>query len=158
MSAALSFAARVGLGATFLWLGALKIADPVAFLKAVRQFGVVADTAPELLTLLAALLPFFEVWCGLLLVLGVAVRGNALLLLALLAVFTFAIFERASGLADATGRPLCEQAFDCGCGSGVVNACGKLGQNAALMLLALLALALRPAGPALRPALFPARS
>ena len=137
---ALTLLARLALGGTFVYLGALKIGDPVGFLKAVRQFGVVADTDPTLLNAMAAWMPWLEVWCGLLLVLGVGVRGAALVLLALLLVFTPAIASRGLELQAERGTSFCDIAFDCGCGTGVVNVCSKLAQNAGLIALALLAL------------------
>jgi uncharacterized membrane protein YphA (DoxX/SURF4 family) len=135
--------ARWVLGGVFVYLGAAKIADPVGFLKAVRQFGIVADTSPTLLNPMAALLPWLEVWCGLLLVLGVAVRGTALALLTLLVVFTWAITLRARDLHAAEGIAFCSIAFDCGCGTGIVNACRKLAENAGLILLGLTVLVSR---------------
>jgi hypothetical protein len=36
--------------------------------------------------------------------------------------------------------PFCAISFDCGCGSGEVNVCGKVLENSVLWLLALLAL------------------
>ena len=150
----LTLLARLALGGTFVTLGALKIAEPVAFLKAVRQFGVVADTDPALLNSLAAWMPWIEVWCGLLLVLGIGVRGAALLLLAMLLVFTPAIVSRGLELQAQAGVAFCEIAFDCGCGTGVINVCSKLTQNAVLIGLALLALLSPARRLALRPALF----
>jgi uncharacterized membrane protein YphA (DoxX/SURF4 family) len=135
--------ARWVLGGVFITLGALKISDPVGFLKAVRQFGVVEDTSPVLLNLMAALLPWVEVWCGLLLVLGVAVRGTALTLVVLLVVFTWAIATRTFAIHGAGGTALCAIAFDCGCGTGVVNACRKLAENTGLLALGVLVLVRR---------------
>ncbi|HZL99208.1 MAG TPA: MauE/DoxX family redox-associated membrane protein [Planctomycetota bacterium] len=157
---ALTLMARLILGGTFLVLGALKIGDPVGFLKAVRQFGVVADTDPTLLNAVAAWLPWIEVSCGLLLLLGAGVRGAALIVLAMLLVFTPAIASRGIELRAAGGGPFCDIAFDCGCGTGVVNVCSKLAQNAALIGLALLALLSRSTRFCLRPQLLapPARS
>jgi uncharacterized membrane protein YphA (DoxX/SURF4 family) len=135
--------ARLLLGGVFIVLGALKVADPVGFLKAVRQFGVVADTDPMLLNAVAAFLPWVEIWCGLLLALGIGVRGTALTLLVMLLAFTPAIASRGLDLHRAQGVPFCEIAFDCGCGTGVVNVCSKLAQNAGLIVLALVALLAR---------------
>jgi uncharacterized membrane protein YphA (DoxX/SURF4 family) len=150
-------AARWILGGVFVYLGAQKIADPVGFLKAVRQFGVVADTSPTLLNMLAALLPWVEVWCGLLLVAGVAVRGTTLTLCTMLVVFTLAIALRARDIHGAQGTAYCAIAFDCGCGTGVVNACRKLAENSGLILLGLLVLVTREDRLCLRRSLLGAR-
>ena len=144
-------AARLILGATFLWLGAAKVGEPVEFLKLIRQYEMVSDRSHELLNGLAAWMPWLEIWCGALLVLGVAVRGAALTLTALLAAFTAAIASRALGIQADEGQAFCAIAFDCGCGSGVVNICGKLAQNSGLLVLSLIALISRSTRWCLRP-------
>jgi uncharacterized membrane protein YphA (DoxX/SURF4 family) len=136
-----SLLARLLLGGVFVALAVLKIVEPVGFLKAVRQFGVVAQTDPTLLNAVAAWLPWLELWCGLLLLLGVGVRGAALLVLAMLLVFTPAIASRGLELQRAEG------------GTGVVNVCSKLAQNTGLIVLALIALLVPPRRLALRPEL-----
>ncbi len=124
---------RWGLGVYFVNMGLTKALHPDLFLKLVRQYQVTSN--PYLLNAIAAGLPWFEVFCGLLLVAGVAVRGASLVLLALLACFTPLILARALGLAAAHGLPLCLVKFDCGCGAGEVFACHKLVENCLLMLL-----------------------
>jgi len=153
----LSLLARLLLGGVFVWLAVLKLVEPVGFLKAVRQFGVVAQTDPTLLNAVAAWLPWLELWCGLLLLLGVGVRGAALLVLAMLLVFTPAIASRGLELQHASGQAFCDIAFDCGCGTGVVNVCSKLAQNTGLIVLALIALLVPPRRLALRPELLGAQ-
>ena len=75
--------------------------------------------------------------CGLLLVLGIRLRGTALLIMAMLAVFTPMIFLRGLAIHEQQHTPLCGIYFDCGCGAGVVNFCVKLAENTALFLGAL---------------------
>jgi putative oxidoreductase len=145
--------ARLVLGGAFIYLGVLKLSDPVAFLKALREYDMFPPGQPWLMNLTAAALPGAEVLCGVLLLLGVAVRGSALLLLALLLVFTVAIAAHAGELADAQSLALCAVEFDCGCGSGVQNACSKLTENAGLIVLAVVALASRSRRWCLRGAL-----
>jgi len=119
--------ARWALGAFFIWMGLHKALDPVSFLKLVRQYDLVQT--PPLLNLIAAGLPWFEIFCGALLLIGVAPRGAALLILAMLVPFTLAIFRRALLLHEAGGLPFCLIKFDCGCGSGEVFVCRKLTEN-----------------------------
>jgi hypothetical protein len=107
--------------------------------------------------MLAALLPWVEVWCGLLLVAGVAVRGTTLTLCTMLVVFTLAIALRARDIHGAQGTAYCAIAFDCGCGTGVVNACRKLAENSGLILLGLLVLVTREDRLCLRRSLLGAR-
>jgi uncharacterized membrane protein YphA (DoxX/SURF4 family) len=86
-------------------------------------------------------LPWFEVFCGVLLLTGIAVRGSALVLLAMLIPFTFIVLKRALAIASAEGILFCAVKFNCGCGGGDVYICQKLIENTGLMLLALLPLA-----------------
>jgi len=74
--------------------------------------------------------------CGLLLLAGVAVRGTALVLVAMLVPFTLLILKRALAVAGAQGLAFCMVKFDCGCGSGEVLICHKLVENCLLSFLA----------------------
>lgn len=123
------------LGGLFIYMGWSKAADPVEFLKAIRQYDLFVT--PWLLNSVAALLPWFEVFCGALLVAGVAVRGTALVMAAMLVPFTLAILDRALELQAAWAVPLCAVKFDCGCGAGEVFACRKIVENSLWTALAL---------------------
>ena len=126
--------ARWLLGLLFLYMGLQKALLPVEFLKLLRQYDMVQSHL--LLNLIAATLPWFEAFCGLLLVLGVAVRGTAVMLVVMLVPFTAMIALRAVAIHAAGGLPFCAIKFDCGCGGGEVLICGKLIQNTLLTLLA----------------------
>src|SRR5438094_10194429 len=93
IGATLVLLARCLLGAVFIYMGLNKALHPVEFLKLVRQYNVTDHYL--LLNLVASALPWFEIFCGLLLVLGIAVRGTALLLVAMLVPFTIVIVQRA---------------------------------------------------------------
>lgn len=123
------------LGGLFIYMGLNKALHPVDFLKLVRQYDLVAN--PYLLNWIAAGLPWFEVFCGLLLVAGVAVRGAALLLALMLVPFSLVVLDRALGIAATQGIPFCSVKFDCGCGTGEVLICRKLAENTLLLLLSL---------------------
>ena len=125
--------ARWLLGLLFLYMGLNKALHPVEFLKLVRDYEIVQN--PLLLNSLAAILPWFEVFCGLLLVAGIAVRGSALMLLMMLVPFTLVVLHRALALHAAMAIPFCAVKFDCGCGTGEVFICRKLVENGALILL-----------------------
>jgi uncharacterized membrane protein YphA (DoxX/SURF4 family) len=125
--------ARWLLGALFLYVGLNKALHPVEFLKLVRQYEMVGS--PLLLNSIAAALPWFEVFCGLLLLSGVAVRGSALMLLAMLVPFTLIVCKRAWAIHAAQGLPFCAVRFDCGCGTGEVLICRKLAENCVLIFL-----------------------
>ena len=140
----LAVLARWTLGAVFVYMGLSKalvivmhgepvMDGPVAFLKLVRQYDMVSS--PLLLNLIAATLPWFEVFCGLLLLMGVLVRGTALMLLVMLVPFTLIILKHGLDLAAANAMPFCVVKFDCGCGNGEVLTCHKLAENCALIFL-----------------------
>jgi uncharacterized membrane protein YphA (DoxX/SURF4 family) len=134
-----SVAARWFLGVTFIYMGLQKAMDPVTFLKLIRQYEVVKD--PFVLNTIASTLPWFEVVCGLLLLGGVAVRGTALNLIAMLIPFTLLILRRALAIASTQGTPFCLIKFDCGCGNGEVVICNKLIENSGLILISVWLLA-----------------
>jgi len=125
--------ARWLLGAVFVYMGLSKALDPVAFLKLVRQYEMVSS--PLLLNSIAAALPWFEVFCGLLLLAGVAVRGAALTLVVMLVPFTYVVFQRALAIQSSLAIPFCAVKFDCGCGTGEVFICRKLVENFVLIVL-----------------------
>jgi uncharacterized membrane protein YphA (DoxX/SURF4 family) len=141
-------AARWFLGGLFVYTGLEKGLDPVNFLKLVRQYDMVQ--APLLLNSIAATLPWFEVFCGALLLAGIAVRGTALTLVGVLIPFTCVVWHRALILQGAKAVPFCAVKFDCGCGMGEEFICRKLLQNAGLILLAFWLLAGRGRNLALR--------
>ena len=126
--------ARWSLGALFVYTGLEKGLDPVSFLKLVRQYDMVQT--PFLLNSIAATLPWFEVFCGALLLAGIAVRGTALTLTGVLIPFTGVVWHRALILQGAKAIPFCAVKFDCGCGMGEEFICRKLLENAGLILLA----------------------
>jgi len=123
---------RWALGALFVYLGSTKALHPEAFLKLLRQYEL--TNSWFLLNSIAAGLPWFEVFCGLLLLAGVAVRGTALLLLAMLIPFTVVVLHRALAIAGLAHIAFCAVRFDCGCGSGEVLICRKLAENVLLIL------------------------
>jgi uncharacterized membrane protein YphA (DoxX/SURF4 family) len=131
----LTLLARLVVGGVYVFMGLRKALDPVVFLKLTRQYELV-DT-PFWLNLIAASLPWFEVFCGLLLLAGVAVRGAALVSFATLVPFTVLVWKRALLLQAASPLPFCSVRFDCGCGAGEVYICHKLAENGALILLSL---------------------
>ena len=119
--------ARWLLGAVFLYMGLNKALHPVEFLKMVRQYDMVQSSL--LLNSIAAALPWFEIFCGLLLLAGVAVRGTAVMLIVMLLPFTVLVFRRALAIQSALSIPFCAVKFDCGCGTGEVFICRKLLEN-----------------------------
>ena len=122
------------LGGLFVWMGLQKALHPEPFIILVRQYELVTNF--YLLNVISAVLPWFEVFCGLLVLAGIAVRGCTLVMLALLMPFTLLILKHALALASAGSLALCAVKFDCGCGNGEVYVCHKLAENSLLILLA----------------------
>lgn len=127
--------ARVAVGGLLVVLGLSKAVEPVGFLKLLREYQVLET--PWLLNSAAVVIPWLEVFLGLLLVCGVAVRGTALVLLGMLAPFTVVVLRRALELQASLGVSFCAVQFDCGCGMGVVWICPKLVENGLMMGLCL---------------------
>ena len=124
--------ARWLLGAVFLYLGLTKALHPADFLKLVRQYDLAQNYL--LLNSVAAVLPWFEVFCGLLLLAGVVVRGTAVMLIVMLVPFTVIVFRRALAIQAAQHIPFCAVKFDCGCGTGEEFICRKLLENFLLIV------------------------
>ena len=127
--------ARWLVGGLFIYMGLNKALHPVDFLKMVHQYELV--TQPFLLNSIAAALPWFEVFCGLLLVTGVAVRGSALVMVLMLVPFTVLVLRRALVISDLQHIPFSQIKFDCGCGTGEVVIWKKLIENSGLIMLSL---------------------
>jgi len=136
------------MGGLLIYMGLVKALDPVGFLKLVRQYDLVQSAV--LLNSIAAALPWFEVFCGALLFVGVAVRGSALVLLAMLVPFTALVLKRALAIHAASTLAFCAVKFDCGCGLGEVFICHKLVENGLLMALSVWLLTGRGRALALR--------
>jgi putative oxidoreductase len=77
---------RFVIGAVFIWSGIIKILDPLLFAQDVANY----QSFPQSLSFLIALiLPWIEILCGLMLVLGIWSRAAALMISGLLVAFLF---------------------------------------------------------------------
>lgn len=130
-----SFWVRLAVGGFFIYMGLMKALEPGEFLKVIRTYELTEVSLA--LNLVAATLPWFEIFCGAMLVLGLGVRGTSLLLLLLLTPMTALILHRALELQEAGSLAFCAVRFDCGCGTGAVGICRKLAENGLLMILGL---------------------
>ena len=132
---------RIGLGGVFVWMGFNMVADPHAFLKGIHLYDMFPESPPIFLNATAIVLPWLEIVAGAALIVGVYVRGAALMILVMLLVFTPAVLIHALAIQSETGQSFYEIAFDCGCGSGVEIIWQKLLKNSGYVVLALIALA-----------------
>lgn len=128
--------ARLVLGVLMVRMGWEKIGQPVEFLKLLDQYELFPAGWYVAQNLLAVVLPWIELIGGLLLICGLLIRGNALLFLALLTMFTIVIVQRGVNIHATQGIPYAEIHFDCGCGSGDVQFVRKVPENILLWLLA----------------------
>ena len=134
---------RLILGGLFIYMALPKVGNPTDFLKLIRLYHMVPESPPYLLNGIAIVLPWLEILCGAVLILGVFVRGAAASIAVMLAFFTPVILLRALSIHAADGTPFLQIAFDCGCGTGVVIIWKKLLANTGLLLLAVVILCSR---------------
>jgi uncharacterized membrane protein YphA (DoxX/SURF4 family) len=127
--------ARWVMGGLFIYMGLKKALHPADFLALIRQYDMVST--PFVMNSIAALLPWFETFCGILLLSGIAVRGTALMLVLMLVPFTLVVLKRALAIAETQKLAFCAVKFDCGCGAGEVFICNKLVENGLLIFAAL---------------------
>lgn len=147
--------ARLVLGVLFIKMGWNKAADPIDFMKLVREYHMVPAAIPQALNFIAATLPWLEILCGILLIAGVALRGTAALLIVMLVGFTGVVAARAIGIYNAQEIAFCTIKFDCGCGAGEQYICSKLLENTGLLVLAVIVLLSRSRRFAVRGDLIP---
>jgi hypothetical protein len=121
-------------------MGVMKLVDPAAnFLKQVKLYNILPLDPPIFLNLTAVALPWLEIFAGVLLILGLCIRGSAIVLAGMLLAFIPALLVRAAGISAAQGIGLCSVAFDCGCGTGERNICMKVLENTGLLALCIVA-------------------
>lgn len=142
----LARAARILLGGIFLWASVTKVPDMAAFAESVANYRIVP---PALVPAVAAAVVGVEIAAGVALVLNVWARAAALVLSALLAVFTV-------GLASALARGI---DLSCGCFGGNAPATWwTVLRDVVLLLLALGVAASSPPSPAHAPSRPPDRA
>ena len=125
---------RIAMGTWFIYGGFVKGLHPVDFLKTLHEYELPVSFVT--LNAIAALLPWFEVFCGAVLLTGKALRATSAIWLAMLIPFTALIFYRALGVQNATQVAFCSIRFDCGCGTGEQPVCLKLTENLLLIITA----------------------
>lgn len=132
-------AARLALGAAFIFAAYAKLSNPALFADAIEKFKMTTPGNHDHLVKLAAFaIPWTEALCGVALILGLWTRAGALLLVALLGFFIYAIFGVLSR----------GETFECSCFGRLSLACPKkltscnIWQNAALIVAGLVPLIL----------------
>lgn len=123
--------ARIILGFIFVVASIDKIANPNAFAVSIGYYKLVGPSAA---LLIATILPWLELLCGLFLIFGILLRGSSLLTLMMLVVFT-------AGVISGIGRGL---DISCGCFTRDPNVDKigwmKVAENCGLIVLGIFAL------------------
>lgn len=122
---------RLVLAAVFIYAAFQKIGRPLAFADEIRMYRIL-DIGPPLY-IMAITLPWIELLCGISLLTGLFMRGSALFLLVLNAVFLVAVTARTIGIMGEEGIEFFRVYFDCGCGFGEAHAWKKLMEDLAFM-------------------------
>lgn len=134
----LVLAFRLALAAVFIYAALQKIGRPLAFADEIRMYRIL-DIGP-LLYIVAIMLPWIELFCGLSLLTGLLMRGSALIFFIFNAVFLVAVSVRTAGIMGEEEIGFMSVYFDCGCGFGATHAWKKLLEDAAFFLFSLVIL------------------
>ncbi|MEK7248956.1 MAG: MauE/DoxX family redox-associated membrane protein [Bacteroidota bacterium] len=119
---------RLFVGFIFVLASINKIADPNAFAVSIANYKIIE---PPLTLLIATVLPWIELLCGLCLLFGIMMRGSSFLVMIMLIVFTAGVI---SGIVRGLD-------ISCGCFSQD-PAVGKLGWTKILENLTLIAISM----------------
>jgi uncharacterized membrane protein YphA (DoxX/SURF4 family) len=128
--------ARLLFGAVMISFAVPKIAEPLDFLKEIRNYHIMPEEPAIMMNMVAVSLPWVELLGSLALIFGVFRRGAATLFVGLMIFFSAALLYRAWGIYAVEDIAFCSIRFDCGCGHGPVFICRKVLENAGLALLA----------------------
>ncbi|MGD9344855.1 MAG: MauE/DoxX family redox-associated membrane protein [Candidatus Aminicenantes bacterium] len=79
---------RLAVGGIFIWAGLLKVADPLEFAQDIANYRILSR---DLSFLIALVLPWLEILCGVLVIIGIFRTASALLLSGLLSLFLLLI-------------------------------------------------------------------
>jgi uncharacterized membrane protein YphA (DoxX/SURF4 family) len=129
---------RVALGVVFLFAAYTKLSDPLLFAQAIEKFKMTTPGDHDHLVKIAAFaVPWIEALAAAALMVGLRTRAAALVLVAMLAFFMYAIY----------GVLARGESFECSCFGRLSLLCPKklgwcnIAQNAALIALGLVPLA-----------------
>lgn len=135
----LLLACRLLLAVVFIYAGAQKAGKPLLFADEIGMYGLIGPG--PVLSLVAIILPWIEIFCGIALIAGILMRGSALVLAVFNVVFIVVIAYRSAAIMHADGIPLTQVYFDCGCGFGPTYAWKKLIEDTVFFFCALVILA-----------------
>ena len=128
---------RLVVAAVLIFAAVQKIWMPLEFARLIREYHLLPD---QVLNLVAVVLPWLEIVCGLCFLSGLWLMGTAVLLSSLNIIFVIAIAYRAWLIMTSTGVGFFDLSYDCGCGFGVVYIPTKILENLLLVGVGLIIL------------------
>lgn len=128
---------RLAVAAILLYAAVQKVWMPLEFARLLKEYHLLPD---QFLNLVAVMLPWIEIVCGLCFLSGLWLVGAAVLLSIMNTTFAVAIAYRAWLIMSATGVDFFNLSFDCGCGFGVVYIPTKILENLLLVGVGLIIL------------------
>ena len=128
---------RLVVAAVLIFAAVQKIWMPLEFARLIREYHLLPD---QVLNLVAVVLPWLEIVCGLCFLSGLWLMGTAVLLSSLNIIFVIAIAYRAWLIMSSTGVGFFDLSYDCGCGFGVVYIPTKILENLLLVGMCLIIL------------------
>jgi uncharacterized membrane protein YphA (DoxX/SURF4 family) len=128
---------RLVVAAVLIFAAVQKIWMPLEFARLIREYHLLPD---QVLNLVAVVLPWLEIVCGLCFLSGLWLMGTAVLLSSLNIIFVIAIAYRAWLIMSSTGVGFFDLSYDCGCGFGVVYIPTKILENLLLVGVGLIIL------------------
>ena len=131
---------RLIVAAVLIYAAVQKVWMPLEFARLIREYHILPD---QMLNMVAVVLPWLEIVCGLCFLTGLWLMGAAALLTGLNTVFIFAIAYRAWLIMSSTGINFFDLSFDCGCGFGVVYIPTKIVENLLILCAGLIMLCSR---------------
>jgi uncharacterized membrane protein YphA (DoxX/SURF4 family) len=128
---------RLIVAVVLIFAAVQKIWMPLEFARLIREYHLLPD---QVLNLVAVILPWLEIVCGLCFLSGLWLMGTAALLSSLNIIFVIAIAYRAWLIMASTGVGFFDLSYDCGCGFGVVYIPTKILENLLLVGMCLIIL------------------
>jgi len=128
---------RLIVAVVLIFAAVQKIWMPLEFARLIKEYHLLPD---QVLNLVAVILPWLEIVCGVCFLFGLWLMGTAALFSSLNTVFVIAIAYRAWLIMSSTGVGFFDLSYDCGCGFGVVYIPTKILENILLIGVCLIIL------------------
>ena len=121
---------RLAVAYMLIYAAVQKIWMPLEFARLLKEYHLLPN---QILNLVAVVLPWAEIICGICFISGLWLLGASILLSGMNTIFAFAIAYRAWLIMSETGINFFDLSFDCGCGFGVVYIPTKILENLILV-------------------------